>query len=84
MAEGRWRLVRDGLVGHVVVAGWVMPMRPPRSRDGRFETVQAYHNAVNPSAGVRARRAAGRILRGPIGTAAEQAGVIRSGRWRRG
>lgn len=78
VAEGLRRLVRDGLVGHVGYTGLGdADATAAIARDGRFETVQAYHNAVNPSAGVAGAAGGGQDFEGLIGTAAEQGvGVI--------
>jgi aryl-alcohol dehydrogenase-like predicted oxidoreductase len=78
VAEGLQQLVRDGLAGHVGYTGLGdVDATAAIARDGRFETVQIYHNAVNPSAGMAGASGGGQDFAGLIGTAAARGlGVI--------
>jgi aryl-alcohol dehydrogenase-like predicted oxidoreductase len=78
VAEGLQQLVRDGLARHVGYTGLGdADATAAMARDGRFATVQAYHNAVNPSAGWAGAAGGGQDFEGLIGTAAAQGvGVI--------
>ena len=52
IAEGLRELVRDGLARHLGFTGLgETPALLEAARTGPFETVQAYYNALNPSAG---------------------------------
>ena len=78
VAEGLQRLVRDGLAAHVGFTGLGDAAATAAvARDGRFATVQAYYNALNPSAGAAGAAGDGQDFAGLLDTAAAHGrGVI--------
>ncbi len=78
VAEGLQQLVRDGLAAHVGFTGLGDATATAAvARDGRFATVQAYYNALNPSAGAAGAAGDGQDFAGLLDTAATHGvGVI--------
>jgi aryl-alcohol dehydrogenase-like predicted oxidoreductase len=71
VAEGLQRLVRDGLADHVGFTGLGDPgALHEAALAGRYETVQCYFNALNPSAGFAGASGGGRDFAGLIDAAA--------------
>ncbi|MDP9375726.1 MAG: aldo/keto reductase, partial [Chloroflexota bacterium] len=71
VAEGLQRLVGDGLAAHVGFTGLGdADAAAAIARDGRYATVQAYYNALNPSAGTAGAAGGGQDFAGLLATAA--------------
>ena len=71
VADGLQRLVRDGLADHVGFTGLGDPgALHEAALSGRYETVQCYFNALNPSAGFAGASGGGRDFAGLIDAAA--------------
>lgn len=78
VAAGLQQLVKDGLAAHVGFTGLGdADATAALARDGRYATVQAYYNALNPSAGAAGAAGAGQDFAGLLDTAAAHGvGVI--------
>jgi L-galactose dehydrogenase/L-glyceraldehyde 3-phosphate reductase len=78
IARGMQALVREGLTRHIGFTGVGDTLALlENARSGRFETMQAYFNAINPSAGFAGKAGPGQDMGGVIDAAAEgQLGII--------
>ena len=78
IAHGMQALVREGLTRHIGFTGvGDTTALLENARSGRFETMQAYFNAINPSAGFAGKNGPGEDMGGVIDVAAgAQMGII--------
>ena len=75
IAAGMRALVAEGLVRHIGFTGvGETEALHENARSGRFETMQSYFNAINPSAGHAGKHGPGQDMAGVIDVA-EQAGL---------
>ena len=78
IAHGMHALVREGLTRHIGFTGvGDTAALHENARSGRFETMQAYFNAINPSAGYSGKHGPGQDMDGIVDVAADaNMGVI--------
>ena len=71
IANGMQALVREGLARHIGFTGvGDTAALLENARSGRFETMQSYFNAINPSAGYAGKHGPGQDMEGAIDVAA--------------
>ena len=72
IANGMQALVREGLTRHIGFTGvGDKAALHENARSGRFETMQSYFNAINPSAGYAGKSGPGQDMDGVVDVAAE-------------